>query len=96
VVIDQIDIRGVALLETENDAPVGTDGDAPITRELAFQRVQPKARQIELLRACRHIEPGQHARNLICMLRVHLAPVVVFVKAAQAAMSKATDHNERI
>ena len=26
------------------------------------------------------------------MLRVHLAPVVVFVKAAQAAMSKATDH----
>ena len=82
MVIDQVNIRGIALFEAENDAPVGTDGDAPITRELAFQRVQPKARQIELLRACRHIEPGQHARDLICMLRVHLAPIVVFIKAA--------------
>jgi hypothetical protein len=35
-----------------------------------------------LLRACRDIEPGQHARDLVGMLRVQLAPVVVFVKAA--------------
>ena len=44
VVIDQINIHGIALLEAENDPPVGANGDAPITGELAFKRVQPKAR----------------------------------------------------
>jgi hypothetical protein len=33
---------------------------------------------------------------LIYMLRVQLAPVVVFVKAAQAAMSKATDYSKPV
>jgi hypothetical protein len=55
---------------------------APITRQLAFQRVQPKAREIELLRARRYIDPSQHARDLVGVLRVQLAPVVVFVKTA--------------
>jgi hypothetical protein len=41
-----------------------------------------------------NIEASHHPRELVCMLRVQLAPVVVFVKAAQAAMSKATDHRE--
>jgi hypothetical protein len=40
------------------------------------------------VRLCRCIEPGQHARNFICALRVHLAPVVVFVKPSRAAMPK--------
>jgi hypothetical protein len=41
--------------------------------------VQPKARQVEVFRACRYIEPRQHARNFIGLLRVDLAPVIVFV-----------------
>jgi hypothetical protein len=44
VVIDQINIRGIALLEAEDDPPVGANGDTPITSQLAFQRMQPKAR----------------------------------------------------
>jgi len=39
VVIDQIDIRGIALLEAKDDPPVGANGDAPMTRELTFQRM---------------------------------------------------------
>jgi len=35
-----------------------------------------------LLRARRYIEPGQYARDLVGILRVQLAPVVVFVKPA--------------
>jgi hypothetical protein len=35
-----------------------------------------------LLRARRYIDPSQHARDLVGVLRVQLAPVVVFVKTA--------------
>jgi hypothetical protein len=69
-------------LKPENDPPIGANSDAPITRQLSLQWVPPKARQIELLRACHYIGPGQHARDLVGVLRVQLAPVVVFVKAA--------------
>jgi hypothetical protein len=48
-----------------------------------------------LLRARRYIAPGQHARDLVGMLRVQLAPIVVFVKAPQAVVSEAPYHNKR-
>jgi hypothetical protein len=92
VVIDQINIRSVALLEPENDPPVGADGDAPIACEVAFQRVQPPAWQVEMARLCRLIEAGQHARHLVGVLRVYLAAVVVFIQASKAPMAKPPDH----
>jgi hypothetical protein len=54
--------------------------------------MQSEARQVELLRARRLIEPRQNAGNLVGMIRVQLASVVVFVQAAQAAMPKSTYH----
>jgi hypothetical protein len=78
LVIEQIDIRSVALLEPENDPPVGADGDAPIACEVAFERVQPPHRQVEMARFCRLIEPRQHARHLVGVLWVYLAAVVTF------------------
>jgi hypothetical protein len=37
-------VGDIVPLKSKNDPPVGANSDAPITRELAFQRVQPKAR----------------------------------------------------
>jgi len=45
VVIDQINIRGVALLKAEDDPPIGTNGDTPVSGEVAPQRVQPESRR---------------------------------------------------
>jgi hypothetical protein len=39
VVIEQINICGVALLKAKNDPLVGVDGDAPVAREATFQRM---------------------------------------------------------
>jgi hypothetical protein len=39
VVIDQVNIGGIALLKAEDDPPVGANGDAPITGKLALQLV---------------------------------------------------------
>jgi hypothetical protein len=82
----------VALLEAEDDPPVGANGDAPIPGKLALQRMQPEAGQVELVRSHRFIEPGEHAGDFIGMLGVDFAAVIVFVKASEAAMSKAPDH----
>jgi hypothetical protein len=49
VVIDQINIDCIALLEAEDDPPVGAHGNAPITGKLAPQRVQPEAGNVELI-----------------------------------------------
>jgi hypothetical protein len=40
------------------------------------------------------IEPRQDAGDFIGMLRIEFAPVVVFEKAFQAAMSKLPDHED--
>src|SRR3954462_7162560 len=55
--------------------------------------MQAEAGQVELIRSRRLIKARQHAGNLVRMLRVQLAPVVVFIKPPQATMSKAPDHS---
>src|SRR6266849_6019181 len=45
VIVDQINIGYVTVIEAKDDAPVGTDGDAPKAGEVAFQQVQPEARK---------------------------------------------------
>ena len=79
-------------LEAENNPQVGADGDAPISAQVAFQRMQPKPRQIEFLWPGGGIEPRQHTGNLVGLLWADCLPVVIFVKALQAAMSKVPDH----
>jgi hypothetical protein len=58
--------------------------------------VQPEARDVKLLRPGRCVEPRQHAGYFVRMLRVDLAAVVVFVKAAKAAIPKAPNHRQDI
>src|SRR3954466_9824260 len=55
--------------------------------------MQAEAGYIELIRSRRLIEARQYAGDLVRVLRVQLAPVVVFIKPPQAAMSKAPDHS---
>ena len=82
MIIDQIDIRGVALLKAKNNPPVGAYCDAPIFGQIALQRMQVEAGYIELIRSRCLIEARQHAGDLVRVLRVQLAPVVVFIRAA--------------
>ena len=45
-----------------------------------------------MTRLGRLIEPSQHARYLVGVLRVYLAAVVVFIQASKAPMAKPLDH----
>ena len=48
MVIDIINVLGVALDETENDPPVSPNGHGPKTLHLAFELVQPKTRHVHM------------------------------------------------
>ena len=46
MVIDQVHVSGTRAREAKDNAPVAGHGDRPITGKIAFQRMQPEARQI--------------------------------------------------
>jgi hypothetical protein len=48
VVIDQINVGGVAIIETENDPPVGAHRNGPKAFELAGERVEPEGWKIHV------------------------------------------------
>jgi hypothetical protein len=52
VVVDEIDIQGSSLLETENDASVGGDGDAPQLSRL-IQKARSRSGTFRVLMASR-------------------------------------------
>jgi len=45
VIVDVVNIVGVALLETKDDAPVRPDSNAPEVFKIALQAMQPEAGQ---------------------------------------------------
>jgi len=57
MVINQINIRGAATFEPEDNAPVGAYRDAPITGEVTFQRMEPETGQVKFLWPGGLIEP---------------------------------------
>src|ERR1022692_1797416 len=69
VVVHQIDIYHITVFEAENDTPVTADGDAPVTFQIAFQRVQAISGESNVRRAYRRIEVGQHISNACELIR---------------------------
>lgn len=92
MIITAINVRDVLPLKPKNDSPICPNGDAPKSSKIAFQWMQSIPRQIEILGMARLIERGQDASNLFDMFLDQTAPVVFFVKAAQAAMAKRKNH----
>jgi hypothetical protein len=44
VIVDQINIEGIPVFETENQTAISRNGNAPKALEIAFQRMQPPTR----------------------------------------------------
>lgn len=66
MIVDQIDIGGVALLESENDPPIRPHRNRPETFQVAFERMQAEARKIHVIgRFC----PVQDEKDVFDFLR---------------------------
>jgi len=60
--------------------------------EVALERMQAVAGQVEFSRRCRLIEDGQYFLDCIRKIGSYSATVVALVKAFEATMFKAPDH----
>jgi len=57
--IDQFNLRSLAVRKAKNDPPVGAYRDRPESFKLAFQGVKPQARNIEVFDHYLGLEIGQ-------------------------------------
>jgi hypothetical protein len=78
VIVDQINIVGVALLKPKYDPPIRPDGNAPETSKIACKTVQSEAGQIHVFRLFGAIENGEDVFNLLQLIRADALSLVVF------------------
>ena len=70
--------------KTEDDTPIGANGDRVKTLPFAFEGVKPETGQIHVRHRAGSIEPGQNISQLAGMFRIHTAGIVVLVNALQS------------
>ncbi len=96
MIIEVINAGCILSLEAKNNPPVRPNGDAPESGEIAFEGVQPVARQIQVFGAGRLIKQSRDAPDFFDMLLKETPPVVFFIQAAQAAMPKPGNHAQEV
>src|SRR5262249_5250739 len=85
-------VGGIPGIKTKYNSPFASNGDTPIPPKIAFEPVEPKARQLELFRPRRNVQPRQHSGRLRDQLPAHATTIVFVVEDFQPAMLKAMDH----
>jgi hypothetical protein len=91
VVIDIINVLR-AVVKAENHPPVGAYCNGPETSRCAFERVQPKTRQIHVVNGSSGVKRCQNIPQLGNMFRVYAARVVLFKKPFQSLMADCPYH----
>ena len=77
-VVQVIDIDGVAVLEAEDHAPVGTDRHRPEPGMVSPERVKPEARQVHVGRAGGGVEAHQDVAHPFAVLGMDAARLAAF------------------
>jgi len=94
MIINQLNIKGVSILEPENDPPVRANGDGPEPSTLTLEPVQAIAREVECLRRFRGIERGKDIFDSVDEVCADLTGVGTLEKPFQPPVLKAQDHLE--
>jgi hypothetical protein len=63
MVVDQFNIKGIIHFKTENDAPIGPHRHGPQALQIAFERMQAIAGEIQSLRCRGRIENRENSFN---------------------------------
>jgi len=91
VAVEEVDVERVAVLEPENDSPVSADSHGPEAFQVAFERVQAKARKVERLGRFGGVNRGKNALNFCPQHRVDPGRIAVFVEPPESSMPEAPD-----
>jgi hypothetical protein len=92
MIVDKIDIEGVALVETKNNPPVTADRDAPETFKIATQPVQAEARDVHIVDGPGGVQTAQQEDDLLHQIGSQFAAIVVLEQSLETAMSNVADH----
>ena len=75
MIVHIVDVEGVAIFKSKNDAPVAVDRHGMEAISLAFQQVRAVAGKVHIHSGCRCIEPCKDAAELFSMAR-HYATMI--------------------
>ena len=92
MVVGQLNVKRILSFKTENDAPIGPHSHGPESLQVAFQRVQAIARQIERLWRCRRIENRKYSFHRLQQVASYPASVAAFIEALEASVFEAPNH----
>ena len=92
MVVDQVDVVGIAIFEAEDHPPVAGNRDASVPLQFTLQRVKPVAGQVEVRGFASIVKVRQGERDPIRQGGTHSARIAALVHALQAAMTKPSDH----
>ena len=93
VVIDIIYVRR-AIIKTENHPPVGPDRHSPKTFHLAFERMQPKPRLIQVGNGWGGMKGRQNIPLFLGIFGVYTAWIVPFKQPFQSLVADCFYHLE--
>ncbi|GEM_PF-2048557 len=93
MVVDQINIIGVACLKPEYDAPVRPDSNTPEVFQIAFQPMGSKAWQVKVFGLSGAIQNGKDVFHLLSLVCSDPSSVGIFKQSFQPFMPEAPDHN---
>ena len=92
MVIEEIDIEGVAVLEPENDSPIPANSHGPEARQSAFEPMQTITGNAERLGRLGGVQAGENPLDFAAQSRSDPAWIAILIEPLEAAMAEAPDH----
>jgi hypothetical protein len=80
VIVDQFNAKGIVPFKAENNSPIRPHPHGPEAPQIAFERMQPVAGQVERLRRRSLIEAGQNVLDHFPQIRPYAAGVITFME----------------
>jgi hypothetical protein len=77
VIVDEIDVAHVAVLESEDDTPVGPHRDGPEAPQITGQRMKPEARQRHVLNRRGRVEQAENVLDPLDELGIDALPLAI-------------------
>jgi hypothetical protein len=84
MIIHKIEIECIAFVKAKNHAPIATDCNAPIVREIAFQAMQtPAWKQSDVFDGVRRVNGREHVTQLVGEVCRYRAPIIALKEPPQ-------------
>ena len=96
MVVRQFNVKRILSFKSEYDAPIGPHRHGPKSLQVAFQRVQAIARQIERLRRCGRIQNRKDSLHRFQKVGAYPASVASFIETLETSMLEASNHKSTV